>query len=182
MIIRQLQIALLAIALLCAARAFASTGSPESEEHASPHGHPDYALALIGVYAAGFHHGEDVVHHGGVGVAFHAGLIPDWLEIEVAAKAVFAGDGHTHFPLEVALKIPFQLADRLFLSVGLGPVVALNLHDGAGELSYGGCAGAELYYWYRPWGGFVIGAAYELLHHEGLVQKIVAIAGPAFGW
>lgn len=169
-------VTLAALVVLCARVAVAE----EAHEHECPH--PDHAIALIGVYAAGFPAGEDVVHHGGGGVAFHTGIVPDELELELAVKAVFAGEGHTHFPLEAALKIPFHLADSLFLSVGLGPVVALNLHDGHAELSAGGGFGLELSYWYSSWGGLVLGGAYEFLFDEGVVHKLVAVAGPAFGW
>ncbi len=150
-------------------------------EHEHVHGHPRHAFALLGVYAAGFPRGESVIHHGGVGLAYHTGLIPEKLELEVAVKAVFAEE-HKHFPLELALKIPFSLGDRTFLSIGLGPVVALDIHDDEIGVAFGGGTGVELSHWYKPWGGFVVAVAYELLYHEDWINKVVVVAGPAFGF
>ena len=149
------------------------------QEHA--HVHPHHALAILGVYAAGFPKGESVIHHGGVGLAYHTGLIPEKLELEVAVRAVFAREHH-HFPLELALKKPFSLGDRTFLSLGLGLVVAMDVHDDERGVAFGGGTSVELAHWYRPWGGFVVATAYELLYHEDLVNKMVVVAGPAFGF
>jgi hypothetical protein len=177
-----LAIGVLAVVVLQSAGARGDEhGSEADDHHAEHHGHPDYAIAILGVYAAGLPQGEDVIHHGGAGLAFHTGLIPKWLELEIALKAVFSAE-HYHFPLEVALKIPFHLAESLFLSVGLGPVVALHVHGDELGVAYGGGVGAELAYWYCSWGGIVLGTAYELLYHEVLINKVVVVAGPAFGW
>jgi len=138
-------------------------------------------MAILGVYAAGFPKGESVVHHGGVGLAFHTGLVPEKLELEIAAKAVSAGRHH-HFPLELAIKKPFSLANRTSLSIGLGLVVALDVHDDEKGVAFGGGTSVELAHWYRPWGGFVVATAYELLYHEELVDKLVVVAGPVFGF
>ena len=156
-------------------------GDESVEEHEHHQGHPHHAIALIGVYAAGFPSGESVIHHGGAGVGYHTGLIPKKLELEIAVKAVFSGD-HSHFPLEVALKIPFSLSESTFFSLGLGPVVALHLHGDEIGFAFGGGLSAELSHWYSSFGGIVIGSAYELLYHEKLINEFVVVAGPAFGW
>jgi hypothetical protein len=184
---KPVQILLAALVLLCSGGALADedghadeAARAEAHEHGSAH--PDHAIALVGVYAAGFRPGEEVIHHGGAGVSFHTGIVPDELELEVAVKAVFAGEDHAHLPFEAALRIPFHLSESLFLSIGLGPVVALDLHDGHAEMAVGGGFGLELSYWYNAWGGIVLGAAYEFLFHDGVIHKVVAVAGPAFGW
>jgi hypothetical protein len=177
-----LSTAVVSVLLLQGAGARGDEHADEAEgNHAKHHEHPEYAIAILGVYAAGFPVGEEVIHHGGAGLAFHTGLIPEWLEIEIALKAVFSAE-HYHFPLEVMLKVPFHLAESLFLGIGLGPVVALHVHGDELGLAYGGGVGAELAYWYSSWGGIVLGAAYELLYHEVLINKVVVVGGPAFGW
>lgn len=134
---RSFSAAMLAVALLRATNALGhehpgevdSARPPEAVEPVSQHlaSHPEHVIAIVGVYAAGFPKGEDVIHHGGGGLAFHTGLIPEWLEIEIALKAVFAAE-HQHFPFEIALKVPFHLTESMFLSPGLGPMVALHVH------------------------------------------------------
>ena len=167
------------IIALAAAVALVGAASP-SRSHCPKCEHKNHAIGIVGVYAAGFHHGE-TVHHGGVGAFYKTLVIPEWLLVEVAAK-VMLSEHATHFPFELMLRKPIHVTDNLHLSPGIGPVFALNFHDDDTEFVFGIGGGVGIAYWLADWAGLKLELGYELHFEEELAHELVVAAGPVFGW
>jgi len=142
--------------------------------------HKNHAIGIVGVYAAGLHHGE-AVHHGGAGAFYKTLVVPEWLLVEVAAK-VMLSEHATHLPFELMLRKPIHVTDNLHLSPGIGPVFIFNFHNGDTEFVFGLGGGVGIAYWLADWAGLKLELGYELHFEEELSHELIVAAGPVFGW
>ncbi len=167
--------------LLAPAQTAAHESQPNSHIHnpETRHGHADFIIGVKGVYTSALAEGEHIPH-GGFGVSVAKVIISEWLAIEAGIKLMFSSHA-THLPIEIALRKPFDFGPY-HLSLGIGPVFEPGFHDDETHIALGGGFGIEGAYWYRPWGGFMVGAGYELKYSEGIIHEWVTMAGPLFGW
>ncbi|MCB9558606.1 MAG: hypothetical protein H6707_20990 [Deltaproteobacteria bacterium] len=119
-------------------------------------------------HAAGMHHIAGVkaigLAAGGSGVETHsfwgAGLfyelvaIPHWLEVELAASALFRAH-ITRIPIDLLFKKPFALSHNTELFVGAGPAYDLVIHDGNTHSAFSLMASVGAYYWLTERTGIV---------------------------
>jgi hypothetical protein len=155
-------------------------GPARADEHEHEHAHKTHAMGLMGVYAAGIHDGE-AVHHGGAGLFYKILAIPEWLLVEIAAKAMFSEHG-THIPFELSLRKPFHIGEHIHLAPGIGPLLILAFHDGKTETVFGIGGGVGISYWFTSWSGVKMELGYELHFEEELSHELVVAAGAVFGW
>ena len=66
----------------------------------------------------------DLHPHFGAGIFGEISAVPNWLEIELAIKALATADGAL-IPIDVLFKIPFHLTNTIHPFIGLGPTLVI---------------------------------------------------------
>jgi hypothetical protein len=148
-------------------------------DHALEHSGNTFVITLIGSDQGGFAHGEAHNLAGG-GIGFEAAVVPNWFEIEIAARGLTGGHGVT-IPIELLFKIPFHASEVVHPFVGIGPFVSLTRDDTV-EATGGGVLVGGTYLWATQHVGFVIEALYAVADDHGVVHELAGNAGLAFGF
>ncbi len=152
------------------------------DKHDGEHGDGHrFFVGIKGSYIAAFGHGE--THHlGGGGLFFELLVIPNWLEIELCARAM-ANNHLVSVPIDVLFKIPFHINETVHPFVGIGPTVVLqHSKDAETEVFFGGVLAAGSYFWFAESWAFIAELNYNLVYEHGIVNELGVNIGLAYGW
>ncbi len=121
---------------------------------------------------------DEVLRRAGISIGYERVLVTGWLEAEISV--LFApGTGGLTLPIDLVLKMPFELSPELEAFVGLG-LATEWFEAGHRETAYG--VGSELgaYYWFGPHFGLALEGEYNLLLHPETAHEVVLAGGGAF--
>ncbi len=149
----------------------------DAEPHAEHENH--YFAGAKGAYLYAMHENESH-HHAGAGIFFELSLLPHMLEMEFSVKAMSAQKGVV-VPIDILLKVPFHPLPQVNPFIGLGPAMALVIHDGA-SAHFGGAVVAGSYFWVHPHVALSAEMNFNLLYDHGAVYEYGAAAGVLAGW
>jgi hypothetical protein len=119
--------------------------------------------------------------HAGANVFVEWEAIEGWLELELGASVLPAGDA-AEVPVDLLFKKPFRLAPGIELMAGLGPEV-VTVTGGAARGTYaGGEVALDFMFW--PWrrAGLWIEPAYDFVFRDGVAHSLGSTGGVMLGW
>lgn len=102
-------------------------------------------------------------------------------EVAVGAAALL-GERSTVFPIDLLLKKTLRVAPRVGFSIGLGPTVAIVVHEEQPTSHvFGGAANAGFLLWLDHDFGILVEATYELRFEDEPIHDIEGAVGVAWG-
>lgn len=121
--------------------------------------------------------GSEVLRRVGVSIGIERVLIPGWLDAEVSVLFAPGPNGLT-LPIDLVLKKPFELSERLEACIGAG-LATEWYEDGKAETAYGLSTQLGGYYWIDPHWAVVLDGEYNLLLHPETAHEVVLASGAA---
>ncbi|HVT09046.1 MAG TPA: hypothetical protein VHO67_16415 [Polyangia bacterium] len=115
--------------------------------------------------------------HFGAAAFVEVEAIDEWLELELGAQILATAPGR-EASLDLVLKKPFRVTERLEVMTGLGPTVIQTSGAGETRTAWGIEAAVDFMYWPAGRVGFWAEPAYEIVLSGGLATVVSCTVGP----
>lgn len=157
---------------------FTVTASAKPMLHGGAHHEPAHDILAAKILGGASFDPEGIAHRRtGVAALYEHPFIPHWLEGEISVGAVL-GEHGVFIPVELLLKIPFQLTQRWELYAGAGPAMLVDLdHE---EAYFGAVVSVGSFLWLSEHFGLLFEIDYIPLYEHGAVHEIEGAVGVAW--